>query len=159
MEKLKSLHEVVDADKRNVNVMWTDDESNLVPLELKYLHRDASKIKFHDSVPEIVKEHFSQALNLFIYSWFNYQFHVTASFLSFVTLELALKEKIKSESKGLRKLLTEAKKGGLISLEDSRIEILANLRNEYAHGENIMHNQSLQHIELCSSLINELFKE
>lgn len=158
MERLKPLDEITQPDKRNKNVLWTDDHGNYAPMELRFLHRDAENIKLNDHVPDIVKEHFSQTINLFVYSWFNYQFHVTASFMSLVSLEFALKIKLESEHGCLRKLLKEAKKKGLIQLEDSLIINMANLRNEYSHGSAMLHNISIHHIELCARLINELFK-
>lgn len=158
MEKLKSIDEITEPDKRNKNTVWTDDEGNLVLMELKYLHRDATKISLHESVPDAIKDHFSQSLNLLIYSWFNYQFNVTASFMSFVTLEYSLKVKLKPKGrKSFSELLKEANAKKLISLDDEEINSIPKLRNEYAHGSSMLHNQSIPHIELCAKIINQLF--
>ena len=90
-------------------------------LELKDVYEIAANIRLHDGVPEVIRDHFSTARNLLLYSWFYYPFNVTAEFLAFVTLEFALKERFdlkngygKRKEASFKRLVEKAVKEGLV---------------------------------------------
>lgn len=121
MEELKKFDEILVADERQKHFVFPDPISGYRKLELKDVYEIAAYIKLHDNVPEVVRDHFSTARNLLVYSWFYYPFSVTAEFLAFVTLEFALKERFdlkkgygKRKEVGFKRLIEKAVKEGLV---------------------------------------------
>ena len=119
MEKLKKLDEITEPDERQkafavVNQISGECRS----LTLKDLHENAVSIKLHDGVPEVIRNHFATAQNLLLYSWFFYPFNVTADFLALVTVEFALKERLKPIiRKSFKELVKQAVSDGLVKDE------------------------------------------
>lgn len=88
------------------------------PLTFREIYEDAATITLHDGVPEVVRSHFAVAQNLLVYSWFFYPFNVTAQFLAYVTVELALKERFKpKEGRSFKELVKLAVAEGLVKDE------------------------------------------
>ncbi len=119
MEELKNLDEITQPDERQkafAVVNRTSGEHR--PLTLKDLYENASSIKLHDGVPEIIRNHFATAQNLLVYSWFFYPFAVTAHFLALVTTEFALKERLSPQSRmSFKDLVKSAVSQGLVKDE------------------------------------------
>lgn len=174
MESLKLLDEITLPDSRNLAFALVDHHGNQRPIDLEYRHRVASAITLNSSVPEAIRDHFAQALNLHVYSWFHYQFHVTSEFMSMVTVEYALREKFKPESRvTFKQLIERAVREGLIQDEgfaiargepvsDKRyvemlVNVLPGIRNDYAHGTYMLHNQSITSLQIAADFINQLF--
>jgi len=98
MEKLKTFQDLMSPDSRHEAFSVIDDISgHFRPLTLRDVYGSAASIELHDGVPEVIRSHFAVAQTLLVYSWFFYPFNVTAEFLAYVTLELALKERFKVE--------------------------------------------------------------
>ncbi|MEC4684642.1 MAG: hypothetical protein VST71_02775 [Nitrospirota bacterium] len=94
MEYLKKYEEIVLPDERHKLFMFENKETgNTRKLTLKDIYLEAKSIELKEEVPERVRSHFSTAINLLVYSWFHYPFNITAQFLAFVTVEMALKER------------------------------------------------------------------
>lgn len=102
MEEFKRFDEILKPDGRQKFFVLWEKASEDQRLELKDLYEIAEKIRLHEGVPEVIRNHFTTAQNLLVYSWFFYPFNVTAEFLAFVTLEFALKERFALE-KGSQK--------------------------------------------------------
>jgi len=98
METLKPLAEVTEPDIRNTYFVVNDTSTRARKLTLKDLHDEAAGITLNETVPEAIRSHFAQAQNLAVYSWFHYPFNVTSQFMSFVTVELALKNRLNSKA-------------------------------------------------------------
>jgi hypothetical protein len=146
MEQLKSLNEVTTPDLRGT----------IGSLESfhKYIMKETALSK---KVPDDIKQHFSQAQNLVLYGYYNYQFHATSVLLSTITIEMALKRKFRSKKKKYEALLTEAVSMGITTEEQAKA--IRSLRNGSAHGSNMIITpaMSLQGLKACAELINKIF--
>ena len=119
METLKKFNSIVEPDERQKHFILYDEVlGHDRALEINDFYAIAEKIKLHDKVPEIVRSHFATAQNLLVYSWFFYPFNVTAEFIAYTTLELALKEKFKVQKRtSFRSLVEKAVKEGIVKDE------------------------------------------
>ena len=187
MGTLKAFDEITQPDIRHsmyaiINVQTGDTR----PLVLKDFYETASDIKLHEGVPENIRTHFATALNLLIYSWFYYPFNVTAQFMAFVTLELALREKLKANKKAsFKSLIQMAVEKGFVKDEGfSHIQSKGNeplrpgedemqepvksyceglvtsipyLRNQLSHGSSMLHLSGELSVKLCADFINQLY--
>lgn len=163
METLKSFDEITQPDERNLYSRWT----------LQDMHSSVASIILHEGVPEDIQSHFAQARNLAVYSWFHYQFNVTAQLMGFVTVEYALKQKTGNRRAPFKKLIEQAIAEGWIqddgfsiaklreNPDGSYVEVLARvmptLRNDLAHGTPMLHNKALSSLRICAEFINQLF--
>jgi hypothetical protein len=175
MESLKSLSECIEPDPRSklfVRVDLRTGETRRIGLA--DIHDSLAKIQLNTSVPESVRTHFAQAHNLALYSWFNYHFHVTADFMSLVSIEYALRVKANASSHiSLRKLVKRAVEEGWIRDEGfsniagtsgepneyvrKLIDVLPQRRNDLAHGTRMIHGDSLSVLRIAADFINQLF--
>jgi len=172
METLKPFGELTEPDKRNFYFAVVDGKEMACRMTLKDIHEHVALITLHDNVPDDVKSHFAQAQNLAVYSWFHYQFNVTAQLLGFVSVEYALKKKTGSKSK-FKFLIDRAIAEGWIqddgfaiaklreNPETSYVDVLSSvmpkLRNDLAHGSDMLHNNALSSLRICADFINQLF--
>lgn len=119
MEEFKEFNEILNPDERqNAFAVINRVSGHHRPRMLRDIYDSAASIKLHSGVPEEIRNHFAAALNLLVYSWFFYPFNVTAQFLAFVTVEFALKQRLKPEKKvSFKQLLTQAVEEGLIKDE------------------------------------------
>lgn len=85
VEELKPLDQLTDPDERQ----------KYRNLKLEDLHEIAASIELGSAVPEVVRNQFEIARNAFVYSWFWYPFQPVASMYSILTIELALRHKLK----------------------------------------------------------------
>jgi hypothetical protein len=173
MEQLKSLEDLIEPDARNFYFYIEDGLGKAKKLTLQGLHKQVSAIKLYETVPEDVRSHFSQAQNLAVYSWFNYQFNVTCQLMGFVTVEYALKRKAGDKKGGLKNLIEKAIKYNWITddkfeitkiredKETPYVEVLAalmpKLRNDLAHGSEMLHNNALGSLRICADFINQIY--
>src|SRR6266446_10771504 len=98
MEELKKLSDVTGPDERQKAFAVIDSTSGQFrALTFLDVYQDTATITLHDGVPDVIRSHFATAQNLLVFSWFFYPFNVTAEFLAYVTVELALKELFKTE--------------------------------------------------------------
>lgn len=172
METLKSFKEITEADERNRYFDVVDGKGVARKLTLHDIHQSAASITLHNGVPEDIRTHFAQAQNLAVYSWFHYQFNVTAQLMGFVTVEYALKRRTGTKA-SFKKLIERAIAEGWIqddgfsiaklreNPEGSYVEVLArvmpSLRNDLAHGTGMLHNNALSSLRICAEFINQLF--
>jgi hypothetical protein len=172
METLKNFAEITEPDERNRHFDVVDGKGVARKLTLQDIHQSVSSISLHDSVPEDIRSHFAQAQNLAVYSWFQYQFNVTAQLMGFVTVEYALKRKTGTKA-NFKRLIEQAIAEGWIqddgfsiaklreNPEGSYVEVLArvmpSLRNDLAHGTEMLHNNALSSLRICAEFINQLF--
>ena len=188
MESLKQLSELCLPDERQQYfVVITDPNSQSYRKRtLEDIYTEASSIQLNPSVPEKVQSHFSTALNLLAYSWFHYPFNVTAQFLAYVTVELALNEKFLPERPtSFKKLIRKAVGDGFIKdsgfshfisnapqppylgVEMSQpdverycealVDAIPSLRNQLAHGSTMLHSNGAHAVRICAEFINQLF--
>ena len=118
-EVLKKKSEIVEPDQRQRSRVMIDTKTGCVrPLTVQDLHAAAEAIILHDGVPEAIRSHFAAVKNLIVYSWFYYPFNSTAMFLSYVTIELALRQRFSAKpGDGFKSLVRRAVQERLISDE------------------------------------------
>jgi hypothetical protein len=174
MESLKPLQEITEPDVRNTYFVVTEASAKARKLTLADIHEVAHEIVLRETVPEDIRSHFAQAQNLAVYSWFYYPFNVTAQFMAFVSVEYALKQRLKSKGT-FKHLIRKAVDEGLIRDEgfaiarhrknsetkyvETLVEVMPALRNDLAHGSSMLHNNSLSSLRICADFINQLFAE
>jgi hypothetical protein len=119
MEELKKLSDVTGPDERQKAFAVVDSTSGLFrALTFLDVYQNTATIRLHDGVPDVIRSHFATAQNLLVFSWFFYPFNVTAEFLAYVTVELALKERFKRERRqSFRDLVKLAVAQGLVKDE------------------------------------------
>ncbi|HDR9757512.1 TPA: hypothetical protein ACK3Q6_005420 [Burkholderia cepacia] len=172
MEELKTFENITTPDVRNTYFVIGDGKGYARKLSLSDIHEVVSRIVLNESVPTEIRSHFSQAQNLAVYSWFHYPFNVTAQFLGFISVEYALKIRLKSKG-NFKNLIEMAVRQKLISdagfaiaaLRESAdkpyvetlVDVMPKLRNRLAHGSDMLHNSSLSSLRICADFINQLF--
>lgn len=173
METLKPLVDLTRPDDRASYWAVVDGSGGVRQSTIQDVYDLVLSAHLHDSVPEAIRTHFSQAQNLAAYSWFHYPFNVTAQFLGFVTVEFALKSRLGRRA-SFKRLIEIAVNEGLVRDEgfsnvESRsgkfdssyvhtlIEVMPRLRNDLAHGTAMLHNQGLASLKICADFINQLF--
>ena len=98
METLKKLAELCEPDIRQSFFGTVDAASGKTRATTQRdLYDKVSVIQLHAGVPDDVRSHFAAALNLRAYSWYCYQFNVTAQFMAYVSVEFALKTRYPSD--------------------------------------------------------------
>ena len=109
---LKPLDEVFEPDARNIT---------LSSAEISDFHNLISEIRLTGHPPKAVARHFEVARNLFLYSWFVYDFSTPAEAQAYASVEFALKERHKVEeqnfgnrSPGLKRLFESAVNQGWV---------------------------------------------
>ncbi len=187
MEELKRFKELVLPDERLKHLVSYDQNTgDYRQATIENFYKEVASIKLHKSVPQKIRSHFAVVQNLLVYSWFFYPFNVTAEFMAFVTVEFALRERLKPEPrKPFRELLKLAVEQGLITddgfshfrvrqeihqqltpfLElqpvkkyvDTLVKVIPFLRNMLAHGTEYLHPNGILSVEICADIINQLF--
>lgn len=121
MSGLKSLDHIYQPDIRNTYFTLFDPKTGVHrPMQLEDFHGAVDKIKLNENAPEPIVREFNKARNLFVYSWFVYEFGMSAILQSRAVLELAIREKVGSVGKntkrrsGLKSLLKQIVKAGWI---------------------------------------------
>jgi hypothetical protein len=167
MENLKPLAELTEPDPRQeafAVLALENDPFSIRKRTIEDVYAGAASITLSDKVPEKIKSHFATALNLVAYSWLYYPFNVTAQFMAYVSVEQALRLYYGNKRTPLKRLLTRAVREQLIR-EDGfshrlreppptlgvdveptvgrdyaaiLIDTLPFLRNELAHGSNML---------------------
>ena len=115
------------------------NEAGQHPITLEDRYAEISPIKVSDGPPETIRDEFDTVRNLYLYSWYVYDFTVPAILYAHALIEKAIKEKCdisgvsRKEHKGLRKLLELAIDQGWLTnaafpfaLEQTRAEIVSN---------------------------------
>jgi hypothetical protein len=188
MENLKPLTELTEPDPRQVAfavLALENDPFSIRKRTIEDVYAGAASITLSDKVPDKIKSHFATALNLVAYSWFYYPFNVTAQFMAYVSVEQALRLYYGNKRISLKKLLIRAVREQLIREEGFShrlhepspptlgvdveptvgrdyaailIDTLPFLRNELAHGSNMLHPNGAAAVRVCAELINQLFE-
>lgn len=95
-DPLKPLDQIFDPDSRQAHFVGT----------LKDRHNAISIIQLSHSVPLAVRQLFETSKNLSLYSWFVYRFHQVSEMVAYSALEMALRDRYRSENPGETKRTT-----------------------------------------------------
>ena len=157
------------------------------PLDSADIYALAEQAKLHAGVPEGIRSHFAMAQNLQAYSWFVYPFNVAAELHGYISVEFALRTRFPNHRPdGLKALFAKAIEEGLLtatgftygreSSSDQASQLpeashrmpveeyvsnlvgaMRSLRNDLAHGSNMLHMKGGTALLVCSEVINQLF--
>jgi hypothetical protein len=155
----KGLEAILEQDVRskNIGLVSPYDYGSL-----ESWHAYVDLVCLNESAPDELKRNFNRAKNLSLYAWFVYDFHQVAEMDAISTLEMALKTRFEQESKkiprGLKNLYNRAVEQGWIREQRGNdVRILADYRNDLAHGTTMLHDQSVRTLEVCAMYINQLY--
>jgi len=166
---MKAFEDVLVPDERFGIFRTYDEFQALRPLTFADHYAMAASLGLPDAVPKAVATLYSRALNVLVYGWYDYELMVLAVGQSLATLEYALRlrlEEIGKSGGGLGSRLKLAVEAGLIATPShaespwgNDHKMLADLRNEIAHGSNhiYMPDQAAKLIQLSRTLICELY--
>ncbi|MDR7273141.1 hypothetical protein J2X20_005826 [Pelomonas saccharophila] len=189
MEELKPLEQLGEPDERHQFFVVRDTPSSPYrKIAAADFHQMAEHASLHADVPEEVRSHFAMAQNLLAHSWYCYPFNVAAQLHAYISVEFALRTRLKApDSAQFKKLLKEAMDLGLIrsdgftygrepeqqpyppntTVPGAPVEIrdyatdvadaMRSLRNDLAHGTNMLNMKGGTVLLVCSELINQLF--
>lgn len=121
-EGFRALEYIFTPDARNSGFVRIA-EDGVLPFGLENHHQNISKIELNELVSRDVRNHFNNAKNLVLYSWFVYRFGSVAEHHAFVSFEFALRERLKGTFKdpsnppGFKGLLQMAVDKGLLKNE------------------------------------------
>lgn len=110
-QPLKQLNEMFDPDERSMSFVRHDAAGNQLTKSLKHHHADIAAIQLSDAVPERIRDEFDTVRNVYLYSWYVYDFTIPAILYAHALIEKAIKEKCSlfsvppNEFKGLKNLL------------------------------------------------------
>lgn len=129
---------------------------------LKTCHAYVDSVQLTHNAPEDVQRNFNRAKNLSLYAWYVYDFHQVAEMDAISTFEMALKNKfVQCETpapQGLKNLYTRAVELNWISEHNGNDgRLLADYRNDLAHGTIMLHEQSVRTLAVCAMYINQLY--
>jgi len=126
-ERLRPAEYLHEPDPRNALTAWCDTTTGFTrQLQAKDLHDAVVGFSLDPAVPEDIAQHFETVKNLFLYSWFIYQFQPIAELQSLACLEYALRVRLENEIRtgkvnekrpGLQKLLRYAIDNQLVKNE------------------------------------------
>jgi hypothetical protein len=176
---LKPLDTFYEADPRFANVVQSfDPETRILRfMTPRGLHEAVSPLVLDEAVPEKVRHQFNLALNVYLYSWFVYDFATVAEQQAYSALEAALRHRYHQETgkapdkPGLKGLLDFATARGWLTASDfefpmagapsgkfSGLEMLRMLRNNLAHGQfHLWPGGSHSALKTCHFIISSLY--
>lgn len=163
MLDLKPLAQISEPDRRQdgfVIVNYRTGESR--PVGLADFHEAISDVTLTGALPEKVINHFTIARNLYLYSWYVYDFTTPAQAHAYASVEFALRErhdteriKLKGKNPGLRMLLESAIKQGW--LRDGGYMHLFPQNDEYLADEGYERpTRDPEGTEFCETLLNAM---
>ncbi|MDE0172731.1 MAG: hypothetical protein OYH76_22685 [Defluviicoccus sp.] len=127
-QPLKQPHEMFDPDPRNTSFARLDATGpHSKTVEEHY--RDVAAIRLSARVPAAIRHEFDTVRNLYLYSWYVYDFTVAADLYAYALMERTIKEKclradvpLKGE-KGLKKLLKLCIRQGWLTNADFELAV------------------------------------
>ena len=170
MSGLKNLSEIIQMDKSHESMATL---TGLIP-SLEGMHKVLSSYKLHSNVPLDVQKQFDVARNMALYSYFYYALAPEVHHKTYTVIEMALRIKASSNERlMLKALLKKAVDENWISDFGFRhlpnpteenlyckrlIDVMPRLRNNHAHGTNMLFQNCLEHVMIATDLINQLFE-
>jgi hypothetical protein len=162
---MRSLEEITEADPRFLALV-VHDVGTLRPITLADHHAMVAAIELPSSVPADVRMLFERARAALLYAWFAYELAPLAEHQACAALECALRLRLSAEGRtlprrpGLRRLLRAAVDCEWLPADtlETKAPLLAELRNEVAHGEPYlgMPGMAAETLRHCATLIAQL---
>jgi hypothetical protein len=176
---LKPIDQFYEPDTRFENIVQSFDQTTGI-LTFKSphgLHDDVAALELNEAVPEKIRHQFDLARNVYLYSWFVYDFATVAEQQAYAALEAALRHRYHVETgkppdkPSLKSLFDFMIARNLLDAADfefpaawapggtySELEVLRMVRNTLAHGKfHLMPGGSHSALETCHFIITRLF--
>ena len=125
---LKQLHEIFEPDPRSRSFARLDSTGQHSRTVGDH-HKDIASVRMIDRVPEEIRAEFETIRNLYLYSWYVYEFTVPAILYAHALIEKTIKEKCSrssvdfSKHRGLGKLLKLSIRQGWLTNADFRFAL------------------------------------
>jgi hypothetical protein len=184
-ETLKSLDELLLPDSRSEMALVNRKTGEARPLTLEDYHRYATTIRLNETVPEPIRDHFTTALHLGVYSWLVYRFTMVSQQQAYATLEWALRERVGALVKKSRPMLADLLKTALdkgflrgrLFQQWARIggdpadeaaadawlrdvaEMILHFRNHLSHGSWHLVSMHWDVLRIVADAVNQLYPE
>ena len=163
-------HEIFRPDRRSTFFV-RHDAAGQYPKTLDHHRADIAAIQLSDAVPEGIRDEFDTVRNLYLYSWYVYDFTVPATLYTHALIEKAVKEKCRRSSvplhkiQGLRDLLNlSVARGWLVNsdfrfvLESTRMEIVPGVDESDSPSLHSAHSYQPSGTDYCERLAETLPK-
>lgn len=131
-QPLKQPHEMFDPDPRSTSFARPDATGpHLKTIQEHY--RDVAAIRLSEQVPEEICDQFDTVRNLYLYSWYVYDFTVAADQYAYALIERTIKEKcLRADvplrgDEGLKKLLKLCIRQGWLTNADFELAVARKL--------------------------------
>lgn len=171
MENFKLFTDIECIDERHILLSLVSGR-----IQDKVQRYDSIKsIVLNNCVPDEIKSQFNVLRNLALYQYFCYSFSSLVQHQSFVVIEYALRIRFSySAHARLKNILRKTIEDGFIKdsgfrhidnpspnneYSKSLIDIIPDMRNEFAHGTNQLTPQIMHYIQVCADFINQLYPE
>ncbi len=178
MEQLKALEELTKIDEKNLLLAKITGGQ----IDLSRLYEAVKSVELHDGVPEEIRNQYPEEIrnqynvtrNMALYTYFFYSLAPVVQLKTYILIEHALKIKNGKGKSPFKQLLCRAVEKGWISDKGFRhlsqpsdtneysktlIDVLPHLRNDAAHGSNMLTPDCVGHLEKCVDFINQLYVE
>jgi hypothetical protein len=176
---LKPSGALLEPDARFRDLVFHDVATGEVrPMRIDDLRNMIAVVELSEYVPVTIRDQFDIARNVFVYSWFMYEFATLAEQQCFAVLEMALRHRLDpaappntTRSPGLDSLLKTALTRGWLRREDFLVpsapatgdavcllDFIPRSRNHLMHGNIQLLPQGTPDImRLCADVMNRLF--
>ena len=127
-QPLKQPHEMFSPDPRSTSFARLD-ATGPHSKTIEEHHRDVAAIRLSERVPAAIRHEFDTVRNLYLYSWYVYDFTVAADLYAYALMEKTIKEKcLRSDvplrgDKGLKKLLKLCIREGWLTNADFELAV------------------------------------
>jgi len=160
-ERFKSFEQISEPDSRQKYfVIRPAGQEQYRKMTLRDVYDAVSDIRLSPSVPEDVRDKFTTAQHLCIYSWFSYPLNMPSSFWASVCVEMALRLRFHDEKSSLEKLVRRAVDASLLTADDGeRCQAMRQLRNSVAHGSSMLHNHGISFLSFAAKVINNMYSD
>jgi hypothetical protein len=171
IEEFKMLDAIVVPDERHALL----DQITGTHFSLQILHAQLDAMTLIPATPEEIRSQFNVARNLALYTWFSYSLNPIVQLKTYILIEHALKLRLGHDNWPLPKLIRKAISRGLVCDEGfshlanveagstkyvrNMIDVLPKLRNQAAHGSNMLSQHAVSHLQICTDWINQIYAE
>jgi len=169
VEEFKRFDEVTVPDETHAMI----DALTGTRLTLEGLYQAIEQIELNESAPKEIRSQFNVTRNLAVYTWFSYSLDPVAQLKSYILIEHALNIKDGNRDRPLKVMLRRAVSENWIVDAGFRhvtsnpeapqeyckklITVLPSLRNNAAHGDSLLIQRAVGHLQICADFINQLF--
>lgn len=170
MEELKTIAQLTQIDERHI--LYGQMFGCMI--DLNHLHKLVSNVTLHDGVPEEIRDQFTIASNMALYTYYLYSLADVVTLKTYILIEHALKIRFAPKKPSFKHMLKHAIENEWvvnagfrhIKKDDKNsnfckdlVELLPKFRNSAAHGNSNLDLGCVQDLEVCADFINQLYAQ